>query len=269
MDYHKISSTLKQSALVLSACMLLTGMPARAAGPIPPDRVSLVFDASYYASLYPDLSAAFGSDAEGLYAHFLSEGMEEGRQGSPYFNLSYYKSHYPDLAAVFGDDNASYYAHFAETGFLEGRIGAENTKAPTELTAFKTSYSEYCSDIVRYANEERAKAGVGALVLDPALCRMAEVRTSECALAYSHTRPDGRGFHTAAQDMGIPFHLLGENLGMGYKTGYRAVAGWMGSPKHRENLLDPKFTRIGVSAILTERAWDGRTTWFCAQELAD
>ena len=259
----------KRAAFAVSAGLLLTAIPVKAAEPLPQDRVPLVFDASYYASRYPDLSAAFGTDAEKLYGHFLSDGMEEGRQGSVYFNLEYYKSHYPDLVSAFGDDNEAYYAHFAETGSLEGRFGAEDTAASMGLIAYNTSYGEYCVDILRYAIEERAKAGVCTLTLDPALCRVAEVRTAECAQAYSHTRPDGRSFHTAAQDAGVPFHVIGENLGMGYKTGYRAVMGWMGSPRHKENMLDPRFTRIGVSAVLTERAWDGKTTWFCAQELAD
>lgn len=39
-----------------------------------------IFDAKYYAGLYPDLKAAFGDDEEALYQHFFKL-WSEGRQG--------------------------------------------------------------------------------------------------------------------------------------------------------------------------------------------
>ena len=38
------------------------------------------FDAEYYASAYPDVVAALGTDAEVLYKHYLEYGIKEGRK---------------------------------------------------------------------------------------------------------------------------------------------------------------------------------------------
>ena len=39
---------------------------------------------------------------------------------------------------------------------------------------------------------------------------------------------------------------MGENIAAGYMTPKEVVEGWMNSTGHRENILSPKFTEIGV-----------------------
>ena len=52
---------------------------------------------------------------------------------------------------------------------------------------------------------------------------------------------------------------MGENLSLGYPSAQAAVAGWMDSPGHRENLLRGTFTQIGVGCV------QGQRGWLCAQ----
>ena len=82
---------------------------------------SLVFDAAYYANRYPDLKAAFGTDAEKLLNHFKQYGMCEGRQAKSTFNVTVYKARYSDLRAAFGDNLPKYYEHYIQFGYKEGR----------------------------------------------------------------------------------------------------------------------------------------------------
>lgn len=82
---------------------------------------SLVFDPSYYSSRYPDLKAAFGTDESKLLAHFISNGMSEGRQAIKTFDVQYYKNKYPDLQKAFGNDLKQYYIHYIEHGYAEKR----------------------------------------------------------------------------------------------------------------------------------------------------
>ncbi|MGI6107319.1 MAG: DUF5722 domain-containing protein [Lachnospiraceae bacterium] len=82
---------------------------------------SAVFDAQYYLSHYPDLQAAFGSDAAAAYRHFLQYGMKEARQASADFNPVVYRNRYPDLNAAFGDQWELYYQHYIEYGISENR----------------------------------------------------------------------------------------------------------------------------------------------------
>jgi len=45
----------------------------------------------------------------------------------------------------------------------------------------------------------------------------------------------------------------GENIAAGYSTAAEAVAGWMSSEGHRDNLLNPGFTEIGLGIVADER----------------
>ena len=85
---------------------------------------SSVFDPIYYANLYTDLRAAFGTNADALWAHFQSYGMKEFRRGSAEFDPQYYYNNNPDVVAAFGNDRPMYYAHYVMFGKAEGRKGA-------------------------------------------------------------------------------------------------------------------------------------------------
>lgn len=82
---------------------------------------SPVFDPNYYANRYPDLMVAFGNDANALWNHFCTFGMNEFRQASAEFNPIIYKQKYPDVAEVCGDNNPLYYFHYVAYGKKEGR----------------------------------------------------------------------------------------------------------------------------------------------------
>lgn len=82
---------------------------------------SPVFDPEYYANRYPDLEGAFGHDANALWNHFQTFGMNEFRQGSAEFNPEVYKNKYPDVAEAYGNDNPMYYFHYVAFGKAEGR----------------------------------------------------------------------------------------------------------------------------------------------------
>jgi len=83
---------------------------------------NLIFSAQYYATTYPDLVAVFGYDAQALHNHFMTCGLNEGRQGCATFNVSVYRSNNPDLEAIFGDNLILYCNHYMGNGHHEGRI---------------------------------------------------------------------------------------------------------------------------------------------------
>ncbi len=54
---------------------------------------------------------------------------------------------------------------------------------------------------------------------------------------------------------------VGENVAVGFKTGRATVnQGWMKSPEHRVNILNPAFRRMGIGA---RKGDDGR--WYVCQ----
>lgn len=82
---------------------------------------SPVFNPTFYASKYPDLNAAFGTNADALWLHFQNYGMNEFRQASAEFNPVVYKQKYADLRAAYGNNNPMYYYHYVAFGKAEGR----------------------------------------------------------------------------------------------------------------------------------------------------
>lgn len=112
-------------------------------------------------------------------------------------------------------------------------------EAPEENTT-------YAARVVRLVNEERAKAGLSALTVDSGLEAAGLVRAKEIVSSFSHTRPDGTSFATAIKEQGVSYRGAGENIAWGQKSPEAVVDAWMNSPGHRANILNEKFTRIGV-----------------------
>jgi uncharacterized protein YkwD len=55
---------------------------------------------------------------------------------------------------------------------------------------------------------------------------------------------------------------VGENVAFGFATGEAVTAGWMASPPHQENLLNPDHRLIGVGAYQDSHGW-----WYVSQVL--
>jgi len=87
-----------------------------------------VFDPTYYAECNPDVKDVFGNNANLLFNHFITFGINEKlRVGKTIktFNVEVYGSHSPDLIKVFGKcEEGNYrlfYKHYCEFGYKEGR----------------------------------------------------------------------------------------------------------------------------------------------------
>lgn len=116
--------------LAAAAVVLMIGkMDVSAAG------VRDVFDAEYYANSYADLKAAYGSNEEALFQHYITIGLAEGRVGSPVFDIAAYRNGYPDLQAAFGDNWDAYADHYLTVGKAEGRNIGVRTGADQNSTA--------------------------------------------------------------------------------------------------------------------------------------
>lgn len=68
---------------------------------------------------------------------------------------------------------------------------------------------------------------------------------------HGHTNPDGIGPGGRIRNAGIEFLAASENLASGFRTSEAANAGFMESPTHRDTLLSPGWTHIGIGH------WDG------------
>ncbi len=104
-------------------------------------------------------------------------------------------------------------------------------------------------------NEQRASAGLPALVWNENLVAAAMVRAAECERSFSHTRPDGNAWYTVNSQI-----MYGENLAYLFSNAASVVKAWMDSPTHRENILG-NYSSVGVATYQTQSG-----DWYWAQE---
>ncbi|MEG1992568.1 MAG: CAP domain-containing protein [Acetivibrio sp.] len=100
--------------------------------------------------------------------------------------------------------------------------------------------------VINLVNMEREKEGLLPLSMDYKVTEASNVRAVEIQSNFSHTRPDGTNFTTALKETGVSYAGAGENIAWGQKTPKEVVEGWMNSPGHRANIMNPQFSRIGV-----------------------
>jgi uncharacterized protein YkwD len=94
----------------------------------------------------------------------------------------------------------------------------------------------------------RQNNGLGAVVVDPELMKLAEAQSQAMAsrnkLDHDVKAPLTRRL-TAA---GYPANVAVENVSAGYHTLAEAFSGWRDSPPHRENMLKSGVTNLGIAA---------------------
>lgn len=70
--------------------------------------------------------------------------------------------------------------------------------------------------------------------------------------ANPHTSSDGKTPADRARAAGYAFSTLGENIGWGYSSPEESLHssnGWMPSPSHCENIMQPQFNEVAVSCV--------------------
>lgn len=94
----------------------------------------------------------------------------------------------------------------------------------------------------------RHNNGLGTVVVDPALMKLAESQSVAMAkrnkLDHDVTAPLAKRLNSS----GYPATLAVENVSAGYHTLAEAFSGWRDSPPHRANMLKSGVTRIGIAA---------------------
>ena len=119
-------------------------------------------------------------------------------------------------------------------------------EAPEVTPEVQDQAHAYGLRITELVNEHRAAAGLAPVTYSAKLSKAAQVRAVEIEQSFSHTRPDGRYFSTVFAEHGISYRYSGENIAWGQKSPEEVVTAWMNSAGHRANILNAKFTELGV-----------------------
>lgn len=97
-------------------------------------------------------------------------------------------------------------------------------------------------------NEARAEEGRAPLVRDSLLDQAAQLKAEDMAANgyFAHWSPDGVSPWHWFEEAGYRYKHAGENLAVHFTDSDAVVDAWLDSPTHRENIMDEKFTEIGI-----------------------
>lgn len=100
-------------------------------------------------------------------------------------------------------------------------------------------------------NKERAARNLPTLSLNNNLNIAATDKASDMVERdyWSHNTPDGKEPWYFMEQAGYSYSKAAENLAYGFKSSSATVGGWMNSPSHRDNLLDPNLTEVGFGIL--------------------
>lgn len=137
---------------------------------------------------------------------------------------------------------------------VERRSGSQPTPRPVYRSELANDLSSEEQQMLDLINSERVKKGVKPLIADSRLVKAARLKSQDMIdndyFAHESAKYGAPSELVAAQ--GVSYHCVGENLARS-GTVQQAHRGLMGSPGHRQNILNPQFRLIGIGIIKGRR----------------
>jgi uncharacterized protein YkwD len=133
-------------------------------------------------------------------------------------------------------------------------------KTSTEFTA-----SVLPAVLVDLANKDRESQGLVDLEVNSVLEEAARMKAEDMVANeyFAHTSPAGLNPWYWFYRAGYNFMHAGENLAVNFVDSGDVEQAWMNSPGHRANILDGKFTQVGIAAI--PGTYKGKKTIYVVQ----
>ena len=95
----------------------------------------------------------------------------------------------------------------------------------------------------------RQNNGLGAVVVDPDLIKLAEQQSQAMAARNKMDHNVKGPLDKRLGASGYPATVAVENISAGYHTLAEAFSGWRDSPPHKANMLKGGVTRLGIAAV--------------------
>lgn len=123
------------------------------------------------------------------------------------------------------------------------------------------------SGVIVETNTQRSLNGnLSPLKENPKLNFSAEKKLQDMFVKeyFEHVSPEGVGVGDLGNQVSYEYILIGENLALGnFKDDKALVEAWMASPGHRANILNNRYTEIGVS--VGKGTYNGKSVWIAVQ----
>jgi len=107
------------------------------------------------------------------------------------------------------------------------------------------------AEVIRLTNVQRAANGLNALSENSTLDAAALAKGNDMLAKgyWAHFAPDGTSPWSFFLKFGYKYKYAGENLARDFQDAPSAVNAWMNSPSHKENILNPNYSEIGIGVV--------------------
>ena len=115
-----------------------------------------------------------------------------------------------------------------------------------------TTVSRFAATVATLVNQQRAKAGCGALTVNAKLTKAAQAHSADMAAHnyFSHTDLQGHSPSQRVDAVGYSWRMTGENIAAGQADPQTVMTAWMNSPGHRANILNCGYKDLGVGVAM-------------------
>ncbi len=158
-----------------------------------------------------------------------------------------------------------------QTGIIENIQKIVSTpgalRVPLNTSGNTSTATISAEDILSATNKARAENGnLAALIENQKLDASALIKLNDMfnKQYFEHVSPSGVGIKNLAAQVDYDYIVIGENLALGtFKTGAEIVDAWMNSPGHRANILNNRYSEIGIA--VGKGVFDGNNVWMAVQ----
>lgn len=136
----------------------------------------------------------------------------------------------------------------AGTYYVRVYIDSGRTRYKLDLAGSRTDRASLAYQVVEKTNALRVRNGLLPLALNTQLSKAAQFHSNDMARQdfVDHTGSNGSSPFGRMNTFGYQYSSASENIGAGYATANQAMQGWIDSPGHLENILDPSVKEIGI-----------------------
>lgn len=176
------------------------------------------------------------------------------------YTRALYRAQHPLTSPAVGTPSDTFANAIADDFFPKPlqRLAGKSVASATTLNA---------REVINLTNNARLENGQKALKENSQLTLAAHRKISDMIQLqyFEHKSPTGKEPADIIEAAGYAYVVVGENLAEGdFADSADLVQGWMNSPGHRANILNEKFTEIGVAVERGEL--NGKQVWFAVQE---
>ncbi|MFA5133489.1 MAG: CAP domain-containing protein [Patescibacteria group bacterium] len=123
------------------------------------------------------------------------------------------------------------------------------------------------SGVLSWTNAARQKNDLDALIINSQLNDAAAGKLQDMfdKQYFEHISPSGENPSYWVEKFGYSYIIMGENLALGnFGSDQNLVNAWMESPGHKANILNYRYTEIGIA--VEKGIYNGRSVWIAVQE---